>query len=463
MPIAGSRQLLRRFRVRASPSHQDLHRTHHQSLLSDQCSQQPAVSYDFAHEIVPTIPAFELSYRYQFGLNLDLPGGWTGQIFDSRSYETNQYILTLVNDNAVNVALGTPTGGVTKPGAVPYLNLFCDVSQFQCNSPATLNYITSPAHLGRQVQHRGENRPLRRPAVRPSRRHGQGGRRRHNMNRIMCSAMPATIPARRRVRPFRSSTMRSPIRFGPASPRSTFRCSGRISTFPCSASSIWKPHGVTTNITARSMAAPAIPEWHLPGDSRRILGPPSEAHGEPRSVSPMPANIPPCSATPTAPSTSPAGTPVHCRMLRRYAGCGQRRRRRCSRPVSAAIRAPGGLSWSGGPHPELRSLHRCRHRPARNARGRPRSRAGEVAQLQHRLRTGADRPSCKGLDLQATWYSVKVNGTLLGFNTTTANTLADPLERFHIILPSDLGCPVAANANPHVLRAVRKNGAGRSI
>jgi hypothetical protein len=54
----------------------------------------------------------------------------------------------------------------------------------------------------------------------------------------------------------------------------------------------------------------------------------------------------------------------------------------------------------------------------------------------------------KGFDAQITWYSVKVNGTLLGFNNTTANVLNDPLQRFHVILPSDLGCPVAANANP---------------
>jgi len=64
------------------------------------------VSYDFARELPPTIPAYELSYRYQFGLNLDLPFGWNGQVFDSRSYESNVYTINTVNDNAVNVALG---------------------------------------------------------------------------------------------------------------------------------------------------------------------------------------------------------------------------------------------------------------------------------------------------------------------------------------------------------------------
>src|SRR5205823_5112730 len=54
----------------------------------------------------------------------------------------------------------------------------------------------------------------------------------------------------------------------------------------------------------------------------------------------------------------------------------------------------------------------------------------------------------RGFDLQATWYSIKINHVLTSFANVTAQSLADPNERFHIILPSDLGCPVSANANP---------------
>ena len=54
----------------------------------------------------------------------------------------------------------------------------------------------------------------------------------------------------------------------------------------------------------------------------------------------------------------------------------------------------------------------------------------------------------RGLDVQATWYSVKINGTLLGFNGTSPAVLSSPSDRFHTIVPSDLGCSVAANANP---------------
>ena len=160
----------------------------------------------------------------------------------------------------------------------------------------------------------------------------------------------------------------------------------------------------------------------------------------------MPANIPPCSATPTAPLTSPAGTrPLsHAPALTPVAGS-----------AAAALfaagfgcgSAPGGLNWSGGPHPELRSYTDA-------ATGLPASREGGLALAPEKSLNYsigfelAPTTFLKGLDVQATWYSVKVNGTLLGFNTTTSNTLADPLERFHVILPSDLGCPVAANANP---------------
>ena len=108
---------------------------------------------------------------------------------------------------------------------------------------------------------------------------------------------------------------------------------------------------------------------------------------------------------------------------------------------------PGGLNWSGGPHPELRSYVDA-------TTGLVTSREGGLnlpPERSNNYSIGfelAPQTFLRGLDLQATWYSVKVNGTLLGFNNTTAQTFSDPSQRFHFIFPSDLGCPVAANANP---------------
>ena len=94
-----------------------------------------------AREYPPLETAYELSQRYQFGVNLDLPFGWTGQIYDLRSYESDKFVIYAVNDTAVSIALGNTLSGVSKPAGVPYLNLFCDPTAFQCNSQQTIAFI----------------------------------------------------------------------------------------------------------------------------------------------------------------------------------------------------------------------------------------------------------------------------------------------------------------------------------
>jgi len=96
----------------------------------------------------------ELADRYLFGLNIDLPGGWTGKVYFSETFDGQGSKVLEANTNAVSAALGwtipaaAPSGTApslgtwTKPGAVPYLNLFCDPRAFQCNSPSTINYVT---------------------------------------------------------------------------------------------------------------------------------------------------------------------------------------------------------------------------------------------------------------------------------------------------------------------------------
>src|SRR5438105_2831468 len=99
------------------------------------------VSYNLGKEYPPTESAYELSQRYQFGFNLDLPFGWTGQIYESRSYESDKFLTFFVNDSAATMALGTAVSGVSKPASVPYLNLFCDPNAFRCNSQQTIAFI----------------------------------------------------------------------------------------------------------------------------------------------------------------------------------------------------------------------------------------------------------------------------------------------------------------------------------
>src|SRR5204862_3797375 len=44
----------------------------------------------------------------------------------------------------------------------------------------------------------------------------------------------------------------------------------------------------------------------------------------------------------------------------------------------------------------------------------------------------------RGLDVQVTWYSVKINGNLQGFNNPNSSFFADPGLGFAIIVPTDL-------------------------
>jgi outer membrane receptor protein involved in Fe transport len=113
------------------------------------------VSYDLSIEQPTRVAAYELASRYQMGLNISLPAGWEAQVFYSQTYDSNADVTNgTVNKNAISAALGWtiaalppqsatgPSFGTwTKPANIPYLNLFCDPNQFQCNSRTTLLYL----------------------------------------------------------------------------------------------------------------------------------------------------------------------------------------------------------------------------------------------------------------------------------------------------------------------------------
>ena len=96
----------------------------------------------------------ELAQRYQAGLNINLPHGWEAKLSYSETRDSNWLNTTgSVNKLAVSAALGwtipvTAAVGTkpaiatwTKPASVPYLNLFCDPRAVHCNSPTTLAYV----------------------------------------------------------------------------------------------------------------------------------------------------------------------------------------------------------------------------------------------------------------------------------------------------------------------------------
>lgn len=111
------------------------------------------VNYNISLEAPPLTSAYEIADRYLAGFNLDLPFGWEGKIFYGESFNDTGSAAHAVNPNAVSAALGwtmpaSPGTGTlpgigtwTRPSTVPYLDLFCDPHAFQCNSPATISYI----------------------------------------------------------------------------------------------------------------------------------------------------------------------------------------------------------------------------------------------------------------------------------------------------------------------------------
>jgi hypothetical protein len=113
------------------------------------------VNYNTALENPSFTMAYELADRYMGGLTIDLPGNWAAQVYYSQTYDSSfNHVTGVVNRNAVSAALGwtiASSAGAgtapgiaawTKPATVPYLNLLCDPTQFQCNSATTLNYVT---------------------------------------------------------------------------------------------------------------------------------------------------------------------------------------------------------------------------------------------------------------------------------------------------------------------------------
>ena len=119
--------------------------------------QNLRVAYHMGIEKPAVGSAYSLAQRYQLGLNIALPADWAMQVYFShtkdKNYNTEDPRRNSLSKSAVSAALGwtipaTAVSGTTpaiatwtKPGNVPYLNLFCDPRAYTCNSPATLNYL----------------------------------------------------------------------------------------------------------------------------------------------------------------------------------------------------------------------------------------------------------------------------------------------------------------------------------
>jgi iron complex outermembrane receptor protein len=405
------------------------------------------VSYDFGPELPPREPAYEISWRYHLGFNLDLPFSWSGVLYYSHSYETNFYLQNEVSPNAINVALGTPTGGVTKPASVPYLNLFCDQQAFQCNSPATINYIHALRTLGDiyQISERGARFDGPLFELPGGQVKAAVGGLYESDNVVAFTANNAGAPAGTPLSTIYDSEpynvwaefaqLDIPI-FGdnlnfPFMRKLDIEGSFRHDSYHGTlAGSTSNPKVAFTWVIDEMVGATVRGSWGTSfrfanaGEYSTVASDPAGALGLPGDAAV--ARISCTNGQPTPGSTAAA-------LFAAGFACGS---------------APGGLTWGGGPHPQLRNFINA-------STGLPATREGgtnlapeKSANYSIGFELAPQLDFLRGLDLQATWYSVKINGTLLGFTANNTQTFNDPNLRFRHIVPSDLGCPVAANANP---------------
>jgi len=414
------------------------------------------VSYDFAHEIPPTEPAYELSDRYSFGLNLDLPFSWSGQIYDSRSYESNKYVLNVVDDNSVNAALGNAVsngfgGTLGKPASVPYLNLFCDPTAFTCNSPTTLAFIRGQRFLGDiyQIEEKG-------------------GRFDGPLLDLPGGQIKAAIGGdfeSDNVVAFTANNSGEPPNTGPGQPP-------LIPIYDSEPYNVWAGFAqVDIPVFGDNFNIPFVRKLDLEGSWRHdhYSGTLSGSTSNPKiaftwlidemvgatvrgswGTSFRFANVGEYSTIASDANAAfnfPGFTTIHttsCTGGTPAAGSAAAALFAAGFPCGSTL---GGDTWAGGPHPELRAYT--------TPSGAAATREGGTALAPEKsnnysigFELAPQIAFLRGLDLQGTWYSVKVNSTLLGFNATTDDSLNNPTQRFHIILPSDLGCPASANAAP---------------
>jgi outer membrane receptor protein involved in Fe transport len=406
------------------------------------------VSYDFAKEVPPTIPAYEISERYQFGFNLDLPFNWSGQIYDSRSYEDVAFVRHVISKARITDALSG-----AQPATVPWLNVFCDPYAFQCNSPATLAYISSESTTG--VQFSIDEKAVRFDGPLFALPGGQitaavGGLYdgdnvvgwSGNNSGTSGSHPPLNQAVTYDPEPYHIlagfAQVDIPV-FGdnfnlPLVRRLDLEASWRIDDYGGNTNL----QGTTRNpklaftwlvddtagVTLRGSWGSSF-RFANAGEFSSVLSPVDQSVNVAGSGQNMAIS---CGSNgqPTAGSAAAV-------LFAAGFGCGS---------------APGGVSYGGGPLPVLRVYT--------DPQGVTHQREGGVALAPEKalnysvgFEFAPQFDLLKGLDLQATWYSIKINGVLGGFlGEADSASFANPIQRFHLILPSDLGCPVSANAHP---------------
>ena len=419
------------------------------------------VSYSFSFDTPSITNAYASAQRYLGGLNIDLPGGWAAQVYysETRDAEYNHVVGT-VNRAAVSAALGwtipaTPATGTlpavgtfTKPPTVPFLNLFCDATMFQCNSPTTLDFIkayneTSEAFWVNEKGVKTDGPLFDLPGGQVKAAIGAN----YTSYRFLIQNNTETST---------SNTTMSLLR-DPESRR------------------VWAVFGqLNIPIIGDNNALPGIRKLELEGSWRHDQYSDAGGTSNPKVAfnwvvsddlgltfrgswgtsfrAPNFGEFSPISnvawngwglqnAPGAAQFQNNATIQVACDPStgRPPPGSGAEK---LFNAGFACNSQPAGLSLNGGGKAAVDAHFRTY--------------VNQDAQVLHpELSTNwgagfdfAPTSFLRGLDVQATWYSVKINGLLINFGNPTTNRFTDPSLAFVYLVPSDVGCPAAQNAHP---------------
>ena len=412
------------------------------------------VNYDIAHELHTLLDAYELAGRYLAGLNLELPRAWEGKVYYSNTFDNNANHVGSLNVNALSAALGwtinaAPAGGTapgiasyTKPATVPYLNLFCDPRQFGCNSPATLAYVTGERDI-RETYDVTETGAVFDGALfdLPAGpiKAAVGGTYEdihYNFTSFNNGSTPSllTVPTQDpRVRTIWAgfAQVNVPV-IGDANSLPLVR---RLEIEGSWRHDQYSDVGGTSNpklsanwLVSNELGLGFKGSW---GTSFRAPNF-AETSGE-GGLQVNGYNLPP--AVYTGGTSSPVV--IACNGAAPSAGSVAADLFATGVPCNAT---PGGVNISGG------SVAAARLRIT-GLNGGPTIHPEEATNWSAGFEL-APTTILQGLDVQATWYSIKINGVLDALGNANTNNFNSASNRFMYILPSNLGCPVADNANP---------------
>jgi outer membrane receptor protein involved in Fe transport len=425
------------------------------------------VAYNMSIESPSLTGAYGMGSRYQGGLNIDLPNNWAAQIYfaETRDAEYNHRVGT-VNKNAVSAALGwtlaaTPASGTnpgvatwTKPSTIPYLNLFCDATQFQCNSPTTLNYVgnyssTSEAFWINEKGIKADGPLFSLPGGDVKMAIGANFTSYHFLiqQQVQNQTNPTLAflsdPESRQVWAT-FAQLNIPI-IGDANALPGVR---KLELEGSWRHDQYSDAGGTSNpkvafnwvvsddlgLTLRgswgtSFRAPSFGEFSpISNVAWNGWGLQNAGGG-----AAFPNNATISITCDPATGLPPPGSGAAKLKAAGFACSGQ--------PGNSQ---PAGLSLNGGGKAAVDANFRTYFNQTEQ-------------KLEPELSTNwgvgfdfAPTSFLRGLDVQATWYSIKINGLLINFGNPTSNRFADKDVGFVYLVPSDVGCPVAQNATPQL-------------